>query len=510
LPNAAARRRPRRILALVFPQIAVDLYRRRSATAPSAPFALHERSNNALRLAALDAAAAAAGLYCGQPLAEARALAPTLATAPLDRAADTADFAALMQALMRYSPLVAPSGDDAALIDIAGAAHLFGGEQAAARDAVRRLAARGLKVRAAIASAPAAARALAAFHSLPDETPIITPGGEARAVAPLPVEALGLDAAMAERLRSLGLKTVGAIAARGRGELARRFGEDFLARLDAIEGRRDTPIAPVAPAPDLFVAEAFAEPVETVDAALARAGVLAQKLSLQLEREGLGATRFVLDLFRLDMTRAQAAIAFARPSRDAAAIARLLRLKLEREGEAIDPGFGFEILRLSAEGAAPLGSAARDVFAARHGEAEEALADELTNRLGPGAVFRAEPRQRHEPERAAAPAPFSRAVSWAGAPRLPRPLLMFAAPEPIAVVALAPDGPPATFRWRRIAYRVARAAGPERILDDWRARAPRLRDYYRVEDESGRRYWIFRDSAYGEAPPKWFLHGLFS
>ena len=56
--------------------------------------------------------------------------------------------------------------------------------------------------------------------------------------------------------------------------------------------------------------------------------------------------------------------------------------------------------------------------------------------------------------------------------------------------------------------------GPERIAPEWwRERSTaRLRDYYRVEDKAGRRYWIYREGVIGDGrggAPEWYLHGLF-
>ena len=76
-----------------------------------------------------------------------------------------------------------------------------------------------------------------------------------------------------------------------------------------------------------------------------------------------------------------------------------------------------------------------------------------------------------------------------------------------------PDGPPAWFRWRRVSYRVARAEGPERIAPEWWRDdcSLKTRDYFRIEDEEGRRYWLYREGFYGTAdPPDWFVHGVFA
>ena len=94
-----------------------------------------------------------------------------------------------------------------------------------------------------------------------------------------------------------------------------------------------------------------------------------------------------------------------------------------------------------------------------------------------------------------------------------RPLRLFERPEPIEALAEVPDGPPLRFRWRRVLHEVAAIEGPERIAAPWwrRLDAP-TRDYFRAEDVSGRRYWLYREGLYGRETQraKWFLHGVFA
>lgn len=96
-----------------------------------------------------------------------------------------------------------------------------------------------------------------------------------------------------------------------------------------------------------------------------------------------------------------------------------------------------------------------------------------------------------------------------------RPVRLFDSPEPIEITAVeVPDGPPAQFRWRRVLHRVMLAEGPERIAPEWWTEyfdMP-VRDYYRVEDDAGRRFWIFREGLMerNDVPVRWFLHGLFA
>lgn len=210
------------------------------------------------------------------------------------------------------------------------------------------------------------------------------------------------------------------------------------------------------------------------------------------------------------------------------------------------------------------------------------LSDRLANRLGNDRVMRLAQAPRHIPEYAETVQPVLAlerppggavgvgAAAHAGEAggkraaadpafamchhKAPRPVLLLERPEPISVMAEVPDGPPLRFTWRRVEHRVVAAEGPERIAPAWwralprpsrgdddgrgghagdddpavgapgervpTSMAPRTRDYYRIEDHAGGRYWVFRDGLYGREEnaedcadarvPGWFVHGVFA
>jgi protein ImuB len=162
---------------------------------------------------------------------------------------------------------------------------------------------------------------------------------------------------------------------------------------------------------------------------------------------------------------------------------------------------------------------------ALHEAAVTELADRLATRLGRDRVRRFRPVDTHIPEQAQLALPAADRAppqAWpapeAGEPPL-RPLFLFDPPQPVEVLAEVPDGPPHRFRWRRKLHEVRLSEGPERIAAEWWRRkggeepgqGGLTRDYYRVEDASGRRYWLFRHGLYDEKPaPRWYLHGLFA
>ncbi len=128
------------------------------------------------------------------------------------------------------------------------------------------------------------------------------------------------------------------------------------------------------------------------------------------------------------------------------------------------------------------------------------LQDRLSNRLGARRVCRLELKDSHLPEHADAliPATTPRENSANVDGSLRRPVKILSFPEEIEALAQVPDGPPVRFSWRRVSYHIIKASGPERIADEWRRQEePRpTRDYYRIEDEAGRRYWIYREGLY--------------
>ncbi len=465
------------------------------------------------RLTAVNAGAAALGLFAGQKATDAAALAPELIAAEAEPAADLAALAALADWCARFSPAVAMDPPDGLCLDITGVAHLWGGEAALVGDLIARLAKNGLRARAAVAASPGAAWALARFEAREGPAP---PGDDAARLAPLPVTALRLAPASAAQLMRLGVTTIGRLMALPRVSVTRRFGPEVVLRLDQALGRAGEARAFRRPPTPWFARLAFAEPISAPED-LAR--VTADSLALlcaQLEAAGQGARRFELTFHRLDGQAQSLAIGLALPGRDPARAARLFLPGLDK----IDPGFGVEVVTLAAQEVEAVSPRPQSLLSqGGPGEAEDVapLIDRLANRLGPGAVWRAEAFPSHAPERAVArrpPLSPRRGEGWNA--EKPRPLRLFRRPEAIEVMAPVPDDPPIFFRWRGAPHRVRRAEGPERVAPEWWRRPfdefdpSRARDYYRVEDEAGMRFWVFRAGLHKPgAPARWWLHGLF-
>jgi protein ImuB len=339
-----------------------------------------------------------------------------------------------------------------------------------------------------------------------------------KALADLPVTVLRLDDGVLTVLRRLGLKRLGQLYGIGRDALRRRFRSrspeaNPLLRLDQLLGRVPEPLLPVVAVPDPLVQRRLMEPLrhrQLLDRELAD---LAADMARELERKAQGARRLELGLWRVDGEVIVRRLEFAAATRDPAHIARLFAGKLDD----VDAGFGIELLRLRASWTEPLTLAQGDFEAAAavQGTSLAECIDRLNVRLGEPAVRRPLACASHLPERAQRwQAPLTPEPASQGQLAFhQRPLKLLDRPEPIAVIYASPDGFPQLFRWRGHAHEVVRVEGPERIAPEWwRERSTvRLRDYYRIEDGRGRRYWIYRhghiDDGRGGAP-EWFLQGL--
>jgi protein ImuB len=519
----------RRIIALWFPRLATDRLQRRwkaqAARTPSAeappeppPLVVVAKEKNALRLSALDRKATAQGLSIGQPLANARAVLPELKVMAANDGADHKLLERIADWCDRFTPFVALEPPRALLLDVTGATHLFGGETALLDRILRTLRKQGFAVRGALAGTAMAARACARYR----DGMVVAPGEEMKITAPLPIEALFLDPVTTYAFRRAGLKTIGQMAHRGRRELTARFGAAMVFTLETALGKAGKPISPRTPLPDYSVERNFAEPVATEDVIRATLVSLAGTLAETLEQRGEGARRLEAAFFRADGAVMRIVVETGSPTREPAIIERLFREKLDALADPLDPGFGFDLIRLSASRTQACETALADFNADLNAEREiRFLVDRLSARFGAHRVLAFQPNDTHIPEAAglAVPAQELRESGRAWEPHrkseVPRrPLRLLAKPEEVEAIATVPAGPPRRFRWRRVQHDVVLSEGPERIaMEWWRHVTPQpTRDYFRVEDANGNRFWLYRDGLYARETgnPRWYLHGVFA
>jgi protein ImuB len=497
----------RRYLAAFLPLLPSERIKRLKP--PDAPFALVEKFRGSMRLAAVDEASRALGLTPGTALADARARLPELLVFDFDPLADLAMLDWLANACDRYTPMVATDPPYGLILDITGCAHPFHGEETGlANDLSQRFEHLGLTARVALATTPDAATALARH------------GGND--VCALPVTALRVDAEIHLALRRAGLRKIGDVAALPAAPLAARFGQDLPVLLDRLLGREDMRITPRRFAAEIETEARFAEPVARNEDILSTVTRLVETASAQLSERGQGGRHFSVTLFRSDGHVARLSIETGQPTRDASVLDRLLRERIDALADPLDPGFGYDMIRLAVHAVDPLAPEQLQLDGG-HAATHElmALMDRLGTRLGRGQVRRFAAVDTHIPEQSVLefPAIQSRkSAGWRkpepGEPPL-RPIHLFDPPHRIEVIAEVPDGPPRRFKWRRVTHEVARHEGPERIAAEWWMRRDNgglTRDYYRVEDVRGRRYWLFRHGLYGteKSHPDWYIHGLFA
>jgi len=512
-----------------------------------APLVISRRQNNTQRILARDERAEALGLTPGMGIADACAMYPDIDIIETDPDADLRLLESLADWCSRYTPLVALDGTHSLFLDISGCAHLFGGERTLLDDIVARLLFQGFDARASLAASPGAAWAAARLHG-----GHILDGGEEEAfLAPLPLWALRIEPDVCSSLESVGLRTVGAIMAAPRAPLARRFGKGPLLRLDQALGNLDEAISPRLPVPALSVERHLIEPLTRTDDIETLVFLLAASLKSDLERRGEGARMLQLMLFRVDGAVSRISVGTSRPMRDPQFVRRLFRERLMALEDVIDAGCGFDLARLMVVSAAAFDQPQADLSGISNDEgADLALfADRIGARLGEGAIMKSARVESHLPEHAVSVLPFAKQVAKKvgktpemeaaeadiALPWPERPIRVLRHPEPLDVPATeVPEGPPLRFHWRRALYRVERAEGPERIAPEWWSMPPdpkpreddaddrddalllslsvRLtRDYFRVEDTQGRRYWLYRQGQYASGhQPSWFMHGIFA
>ncbi|MDC7675558.1 DUF6504 family protein [Asticcacaulis machinosus] len=505
----------KRVISVYLPFWATDRMRRAMGnTAPSAdtPLVLKGAIGSRRIVMAVDDLGVKIGVRIGMPVAKAESLFGNLTILDADpvRDADALEKLAIW-ALRLYSPIVAVDPPDGLVLDITGAAHLYGGEAGLVADLITRLADLGITAHVALSDSWGAAHALARFGR--QARLIVEAGHSAEALLRLPVEALRLPPDMLPDLHLLGLDTIGELAGKPRPPLTKSFGPKLFKRIDQAFGRLSEPIEPVASPELIQVERVFAEPIgapETLEKYTRR---LTDMICNRLDEKGLGVRRLDLHFVRVDNHIETIMAATAKPVRDPKRLGRLLCDKIE----TVNPGFGVDRMRLVAALTERLD--AKQVEASWSQPAKpdvDDLWDILANRYGPDCLYRAVSVATDIPERAVKRVPPS--ASEMGSRRnagYRRPQRLYRKPEAIQTLAALPDHPPKAFSWRGQRYRVACADGPERVLGEWwrsDTELGKVRDYFILEVEGGQRFWVFR-SGDGQHPEtgglNWFLHGKF-
>lgn len=414
-------------------------------------------------------------------------------------------LARLVEWCDRYSPLVSQDGCNGIILDITGCAHLFGGEDPLRLDLQRRLHRIGIESHAAIADTWGAAWALARYG----DTFIVHDENIAPALDSLPVEALRIPNEIVLELRRFGLVTIAAVRKIPRSSLSVRFGSTLLWRLDQAFHQAEDPLIPWRPPAEYRASRILAEPISTVGSVEYVLRDLLREICAQLEKNHLGSRHMDLACYRVDGTVDRCEVRTSKPNRSILHLMRLFSGRLEK----LRADFGFETFVLSVSDTEALHAKQLSLSQSDKAGDEESfdlLVDRLGMKLGFSEVNRIRVRESYLPEHALEfhPATASMLTSAEWPAYRVRPIRLINPPMPIQVSILIPGGSPVQFFIGQQKHRVIRLEGPERLATEWwRERGSRwnTRDYYRIEDDKGFRFWIFRDSS-----EHWFLHGHFA
>jgi protein ImuB len=496
----------RRYLSIWFPYFATDRMARLHPELKDKPFLLYAPERGRMVVKASSKTLSKEGIFPGMVVADVRAILPSVEVFSDDPAAENKLLKNLAEYCFRYTPTVATDSPDGLILDISGCAHLWGGELPYLKTITARFRNGGYYVRAAIADTIGTAWAVARYGS---NHPIVEPGAQTEALFPLPPAALRPDGATLQRLEKLGFRETGQLIRIPRSNLRRRFGDSLLTRLGQALGTEHETLQPVQSTPVYQERLPCLEPIRTakgIEIALKR---LLEMLCERFFREGKGMRTGVLQGYRIDGEIEQISIGTNRASRNAAHLFKLFELKIPE----IEPALGIELFTLEATLVEDVSEIQEALWntGSNNPKAVAELLDNIAGKVGMQAIHRYLPQDYHWPERSVKEiGNMEEQPETEWRTDRPRPLHLLPEPEPVEVMVALPDYPPLHFRYNGKIIRVAKADGPERIEQEWWLRTGPPRDYYRVEDENGARYWLFRLGLYGNKKPRWFLHGFFA
>ncbi|MCD0488874.1 DNA polymerase Y family protein [Pedobacter sp. MC2016-14] len=498
----------KRFAVIWFRYLTTDWLTLRRPELQNQPFVFSVAERGKKVISGVNPVAAAQGLRPGLPLADAETFVPHLQVFEEKPGREANLLKALGEWCIRYAPVVALDAPDGLFLDISGCTHLWGGEEAYLKEINTKFKSKGYQVRVAIADTIGAAWAIAHFGTL---NAIIESGEQANALLPLAPAALRLEAATLQRLHKLGLHQVRSFIGMPKSVLRRRFGDGLILRLAQALGRETEVLVPLqVPLPYQERLPSM-EPIRTatgIEIAIRR---LLEGICSRLKEEGKGLRTAVLTCYRVDGKVIEVNIGTNAPSHHAEHLFKLFQLKIS----SIRPALGIELFLLDAPKVEALSVPQEALWSDEPGlnnQQVTELLDRFTVKLGAEVVRRYLPDEHYWPEHSIKPAGSvleQLTSSWQR--HKLRPTQLLANPEQIEVAAPVPDYPPMLFRYKGQVHYIKKADGPERIEREWWLDSGAHRDYYSVEDEEGKRYWLFRLGHYtGDKSQNWFIHGYFA
>jgi protein ImuB len=498
----------KRFVSLWFRHLMTDWLVLKKPDLKDVPFVLAAPIRNRIIITAANALAEEQGVATGMAAADAKAIVPNIQV--IDDIPGQADklLHALGEWCIRYTPLIAIDLPDGLLLDVSGCTHLWDGERGYLKEIVTRLRSKGYDVRGAMADTVGTAWAVARFAKV---KPIIEPGAQANALLNLPPAALRLEPLILERLHKLGFYTISKFMGLGRSALRRRFGDGFLLRLNQALGNEDEPLQLLCPVEAYTARLPCLEPIRTRVGIEIAINTLLENLCTRLAGEGKGIRTAVLKGYRVDGAIIQAQIGTNRASHNITHLFKLFELKIE----TLKPKLGIELFTLEAPKVEDVEPEQEALWMPEGCGLEDAglaeLLDRLANKIGADKIHRYLPEERYWPEQSIKPAlSLKDKPTTAWRTDKPRPSLLLPRPEKIQVTALLPDNPPMFFIYKGVRHNIKKADDAERIERAWWMDEGQHRDYYVVEDQEGRRYWVFRSGHYSAEGAQWYLHGFFA
>lgn len=305
-------------------------------------------------------AAGALGVRRGQPLGTAHSLAPEALFLPLDQAGLADPFEAALDALNALAPAVEGEVDPAdprfgrVLIGIEGLGRLWGDEPTLVQRALAlvqpllpgppRIGIGNTRFGAGVAARIGAG--------------VVPAGGrreEAAFLAPLPLTLLPAEPGVHERLRVLGLETMGQLAALDHSAVVARFGSAGAEMHDLVRGLDRRPLRPRRPLEHLIAEVELEPPTRELEPLRFVLHHVCGTLCEQLAARGAGAARaaLTLSLERSQHDQGPRSVTYEQALPEPSAAAELLERLLLARVEAAPPPAPVERLVLQLDGTAP-------------------------------------------------------------------------------------------------------------------------------------------------------------
>lgn len=498
----------KRFASIWFRHLRTDWFIRRQPELKNIPFVLASPDHGRMVITSANMLAEKEGIYPGMVVADARAIISSLQVLDDNTELSKKLLTGIAKWCIRFTPAVAIDEPNGLILDVSGCAHLWGDEKKYITDIFRRIREFGYDIRIAISDTIGAAWAIARFGQ---GSVIVETGCQREALLSLPPAALRIEPLIIERLEKLGLRQVGSFINMPRPSLRRRFGPQLLQRLNQALGNEEEWIIPVQPIESYQERLPCMEPIVTAKGIEIALHLLLDTLCKRLQQEHKGLRNASFKGFRIDGKIEKIEIGTNRPTSNTKHLFKLFEIKIE----TIEPALGIELFTLDACKVEDLSTGQEKLWESTGGlddiELSELL-DRIAGKVGANHIHRYIPDEHYWPERSFKLAPsINEKLQIPWKIDRPRPLQMLIKPQPIEVTAPVPDYPPMNFRYKEKLHKIIKADGPERIEQEWWLQQGQHRDYYSVEDEEGKRYWLFRSGHYDAAKSfQWFIHGFFA